>query len=381
MMNKLLLILNYMYLYIYMLDAYRILSSSIYLRTVILLVILCISLFKIVKDLVQSKIQKITILMLVYLLYFLVTQKFLGELTLTNVIMISYAPIMFIAFSQFKINPNFFEKVSFGYILVVSVTYFFSRIVLGLNHGLVINSCYYLLLSIPSIYRFKSKKLKVFSFILVSAIVFFSMKRTALIVLLSVGLINFLLNIARNRKVNLRKLTVFAPVLVLMSLFIFLINQIIKAIYSRNIFDRFVMSEVPQNEGRIFLVKQLTEIFFRDSSLENVFFGRGLNATALFTTNGLTAHNDFIEVLFNFGLIGLVLYLCIYIYMIKAIMNSKRKNKDTRPFLAVFTIMLLVSLSSHLIFIPTYISILILNLSYKNVSEVNNEENRNIDVS
>ena len=57
----------------------------------------------------------------------------------------------------------------------------------------------------------------------------------------------------------------------------------------------------------------------------NVIFGYGFAGSLKLSGTGSYAHNDWLELLSNYGLIGVLLYFILFIFAIKEITNKNRK--------------------------------------------------------
>lgn len=117
--------------------------------------------------------------------------------------------------------------------------------------------------------------------------------------------------------------------------------------------ERFANIKDDEGSGR-------TEVFaavlslVEESPSESVMFGHGYNAVFKETNIGFSAHNDFLEVLFDYGIVGLLLYASIYMAIIIRIIRIK--NRELKISLIIsFILFLLVSVASHLILQPTSI--------------------------
>lgn len=82
-----------------------------------------------------------------------------------------------------------------------------------------------------------------------------------------------------------------------------------------------------------------------DSSIKELFFGHGFYATTNLTAQiygthlAQAAHNDWLEIMYDFGLIGIITYACIPIYLLKNIYSLKNKFKfEARVLLLLFVI-------------------------------------------
>ena len=98
---------------------------------------------------------------------------------------------------------------------------------------------------------------------------------------------------------------------------------------------------------------------------------------------GGTAHNDFLEVFFDFGIIGFIVYLNIYINLFKKYYYMRKSNyKYSSQYLVSIISFLVMSMFSHVIMIPTYMMFIclywgLIENDYKLIEEKNKDENCN----
>ena len=70
---------------------------------------------------------------------------------------------------------------------------------------------------------------------------------------------------------------------------------------------------------------------------------------------GFTAHNDFIEALYNFGLVGLLIYCAIHVTLLKYVFRLVSDGSEYAPsFAAAYVIFFVMSVVSHLVVYPSY---------------------------
>ena len=81
---------------------------------------------------------------------------------------------------------------------------------------------------------------------------------------------------------------------------------------------------------------------FIDKGLINLLFGSGYFAVAMDTH--LSAHNDFLEILYDYGIVGLVLFLCFWFSLIK----KRRQLPISSNIYRVYIISLLIYLCTCL---------------------------------
>ena len=79
-------------------------------------------------------------------------------------------------------------------------------------------------------------------------------------------------------------------------------------------------------------------------------FGNGHLSTTKYSWENLTAHNDFLEIIYNYGIINLVFYVFFFLstilYTIRAI---RQKNKYAPALAAILTIFAVLSVVSIII--------------------------------
>ena len=91
----------------------------------------------------------------------------------------------------------------------------------------------------------------------------------------------------------------------------------------------------------------------KESTIASLLLGHGFYATADFTQKSLgynvaiVAHNDWLEVTYDFGLLGLILYLSIFFSLLKATIKS---NKQNSRFLLLTLAIFLVRASFSMVF-------------------------------
>ena len=75
------------------------------------------------------------------------------------------------------------------------------------------------------------------------------------------------------------------------------------------------------SSGRDQIYSHLIDYFLHKTSLSQFVFGSGANATV--EVGGINAHNDWLELLINQGLLGLVIYLLYFVYLFRGMHQSK----------------------------------------------------------
>ena len=217
-----------------------------------------------------------------------------------------------------------------------------------------ITTIYYLILALPFIMTIKTKLIKYPLVLLIFLAGFFSFKRNAILVL---GVILLLYLLRGGIKKIAKKIVLFSAIIAL-SIVILVAFRIVSFDQMYSIWiHRFTSSDTMLgSRGEVYV--EVLDLLTESSPFE-LLFGHGYNAVMSYTTSGLSAHNDFLEVLFDYGLIPFVIYIY---FIVKLILHyiKMRKSHDNNSFafLCSLSIFIVLSLFSHLIIYPTYFLLL-----------------------
>ena len=118
--------------------------------------------------------------------------------------------------------------------------------------------------------------------------------------------------------------------------------------------DRFSLSD-EGGSGREEIYRKVLKLISNDSLLGLV-FGNGYNGVAINGGLGLSAHNDYLEYAYDFGIFGLLLLIIfVYKYGIYVLKLLKCKSFYSGPAVFAFVILLVNSTVSHIFFYSTYL--------------------------
>jgi hypothetical protein len=99
--------------------------------------------------------------------------------------------------------------------------------------------------------------------------------------------------------------------------------------------------------GRTDIAAQILNNYFNNSSIISMIFGHGVDAVSNLLNIG--AHNDFLETLYCFGLVGFVLYIVFLIELVKYIKINKYSPDLQKAFIISLIVFLFASLGSKLL--------------------------------
>lgn len=165
---------------------------------------------------------------------------------------------------------------------------------------------------IPALFFFDKRKLLQFAILIYIAVyVLMSMKRGAIMV----GSITLLWFIYRTFKTSSRRTKIWVTLLLCVAAII--LWQQVSELYNSNDFfrDRLEKTEDGDSSGRDIIYNELWSHYTDKTSLSEFLFGMGANGTLNVTFN--YAHNDWLEIATNQGLLGLIIFAIFWIALFK----------------------------------------------------------------
>lgn len=211
----------------------------------------------------------------------------------------------------------------------------------GISFSLI--ESYFCIMMIPFVLLQKQKVKYIIIFLIIIASLLAS-KRTGIMTLLISLFVFYLIS---ERKIT-KKIKVLSMFLIF-AFFVFIISDTFFNEQLNLILERFSNISDDGGSGRDIVFADVLNLI-HNSSTSNFIFGHGYNT--VIDIIGFSAHNDFLEVFYDFGLVGFLIYCCIYfviIYNIKKEPNIKIRSSLIVSFLLIF----LTSLASHLVLFPT----------------------------
>lgn len=230
------------------------------------------------------------------------------------------------------------------------ISFFYSASVLGAGYGsheesIVNNIAYSFVVLTPYLFLTERRRL---SYIALSLIVLFTImgaKRGAIVVEVVLLVLYFYNEI---KTINHRKGAVKNLFIVLLGFFLLGYTA-----YELTMSDEFLVARIKStlegnSSGRDAIYSVIWNSWWRESSYDWITFLFGFGfAGSLQLTNGLFAHNDWLEALSNFGLLGLFFYLSLIVCGFSyALRKSWAEREDRMMLFTIMSAWLLTSLFS-----------------------------------
>lgn len=264
--------------------------------------------------------------------------------------------IMMIALYKYLLrNPsayNFFITLVIVELIILSLyivqRIYYIRNTLMLASGT--NEIYHVFSLIPVLFLCGNKKLRTIGLLVAGAMILFSMKMTAIVAFI-VGLIAYKLIIGKleNRPFSVKTIILLIAVILVWQCFPLINEHILKEL-NIDWGSKLLSANDSGGSGRITIWLNTLNAQWQ-SSLVEWFVGHGYNT--VINSVQFSAHNDFLEVLYDFGLIGFTIYLMLYIALIRSIKALAQDNDRRAAVLGMsVTMFFIMSLFSHLIIVP-----------------------------
>lgn len=261
--------------------------------------------------------------------------------------------LCYIHYSKIKKLKTFDKILDLQFIvLVIQAAIFYVGQVIGTPGGLDnVNTVYYVVFMLPFALVQKKRLKKYSGIFLIVLSVFFSAKRGAFLAVAAACV--FALH-KYNEKKGSKALKYLISGSVALGLALVL-NSIFSDYFSIDILGRMASLTEDGGSGRMDLAR-LTIQQLKRSSLLELTFGHNLRPTFLVVNLG--AHNDFLEVIYRLGAVGFILYLMFYKHMLRIRRTALKKNHALGVSMmdAMLIIFAVLSFSSQLVFLPTYIA-------------------------
>lgn len=259
-------------------------------------------------------------------------------------IILKQPQLLMVAINGFYIS---FFIVAYYYF---TITLFFNYF--GTNRFYSLDQSYYLLFFLPFILKLKKNSLKLIGISIVLSAMLISMKRTGTIALFGALGVYFILAIFHKDKQTYKRF--YNSLFVVISLII--LNFVFNYVSDKTggfLLSRFETLQIDEGSGRLDIWKGTFDAQM-NADFTSWILGHGYN-TVKESIAGNSAHNDFQEVLYDYGIFGFVLYLFIYFQLLSYCKKMyKFSSLHLESFTASCVLFLILSCFSHLIIYPSY---------------------------
>lgn len=288
-----------------------------------------------------------------------VTYMSLVQMTLWPLLMLLYY-LYVIKFGTFQVKPVILYSclaslVLFSMPLIALHLSGFGRL------GSVIFPVYLCMCILPLVLSQISKRYHLCIFVVVVIIVFATTKRTGILaisggVFLYYFFNGYIMNSALKRFINIAKIIIM--LIMFLGIAVYIDNY-----FGGSIVQRFYQLSEDGGSGRD-VIWEMVRSGLRESSFMGKLFGRGFGAVSrivMIDNRGIKAHNDYLEILYDYGIIGMLIYGIFILGLIKLGLKMIKIRDKQLPIYAIsIFIFFMMSMFSYFMiesFIIQYISI------------------------
>lgn len=238
--------------------------------------------------------------------------------------------LLIVSFFFFKRNGVsnkqilFFSFIILALYFSIMVFFFFRTLVTPLKTGFIrypqLSHSFCMLAPFFFVRLLGNKKQIIFGYVVTIFIILLSIKRSLIIAFLIIGLIELIYSLIKNKKNRLPIIMVSVCVVSTLIFVAILVNNLTGG----KLFSKFTFEEMSSGSGRNEIWEKVFESL-SSFSLKNYIFGKGPYGVFLYATNGLGAHNDYLEILYDFGILAVISFaLFIAMLLVSVIVHFKK---------------------------------------------------------
>ena len=221
----------------------------------------------------------------------------------------------------------------------------------------------------------KNKKLRNVVIVVLFAAMFFSGKRTGVISYALAVVVYFLLDNHINASNNMKKTLKRTAILLICAVILYYISHAIDNAYHLKLYYRLDRLYEDGGSGRNKIYSSVLQGFWNSDFFHKT-IGNGLHASEQIAFS--YAHNDFLEILYDFGVPALIFFLGFYIQLF---LRLKQFVRQKSPYSAPFAVSLIIGLSlsmfSFFLIFYTYVTGIVAYWGYVLAMEQKRQSRKN----
>lgn len=210
-------------------------------------------------------------------------------------------------------------------------------------------SSYWVLFLLPVLLYTPHKWLRYAGLVLVGTILFASFKRGGILAF-GCGLFAYLFvkEILIGRKIS--KMMYFIIALIALALVFLVVDNAMDNVFSERFLN--IKNDGGSNRDQVWAISWQQ---IKQSDFEHLLFGHGFCELEKYSPLGMGAHNDFLESLFDFGIVGTLFYVILHISLIRQIFrNIRLRNKDAAIMAFTYAFFIILAMVSFVQIYPWF---------------------------
>lgn len=284
----------------------------------------------------------------------LISPLYTGANMYYKVLTLSVYPYIFLLFSyanyhtiSYKIwlRLLLFSVIIFGYVyysIYVQTLFLYDQSSIWVS--------VYLVALLPLILSTDNKLFRYFCLFIILACVLSNAKRSAFIAVIGAFIVYNIVYSKVSENNNIKSFGKVFLFLLLFSIVFFVYCHYTDSV----IIERLLSIKDDGGSGRVDIYDDILNRINQSTFSESI-FGHGYLSTMLFASKGRSAHNDFLEVYFDFGALGLIPYALLHLSLILKIFGMIKAKISNAPIMASsYFIFLVFSSTSIVVFNPIF---------------------------
>lgn len=243
------------------------------------------------------------------------------------------------------------KKMYFG-IAAVGAYYFLTT---RLGADSQTNTIYFCFLTLPWLIYYAKSRNAIILLVFFTSLALLSMKRSVMLASVLMWLFFFLQRLESKRNI-IYTVILFSALFIGISV----IYDRLDSQFGGRLTERVNREETDEGHDRM-AIWNLTFMMIQESSAERLITGHGHFGVKKNSFLEISAHNDFLEVIYDYGLVIFFLYLCLWWHVIRrCYWLYKQKSSLFLPYGVTLSIFIVMSMVSHLILYANYFNYLVM---------------------
>ncbi len=241
------------------------------------------------------------------------------------------------------------------YVLAAIGAFFFFKAMALLGYGYQTNMIYFLLLAVPVILCTNSPRRRIVILVLATFLAVLSMKRSVMLAMaLTWGIIGIKYLFASRKK----GLAIFLSVLLASAAVAS--YTVVDRVTGGTLSSRFDEDDNDVTNGRAAIYAVTWEMIAKSSPVD-LALGHGHNAVRKDSVMEISAHNEWMEIIYDYGILCLLVYLGLWVYVVKQWIYHLRNNTMYLiPYTLSICIFAVMSIVSQLVVYVSYFLYLVM---------------------
>ena len=258
--------------------------------------------------------------------------------------------------SQVYNNIGKYFRYLFTALVIMGAMYFFEAMIFMGFEG-ASNMVYFVILAVPFLISTGNQKSNMLYLIIATGLALLSLKRSMILAFILFWAIHYLVAIVQKGKI--------IQAVLVGSLFAFAgmsVYQYVDDFSGGNISKRMEKEDVTNGRDAIY---ESTLLMIQNTTIDHKILGNGHNGVKQDSILDISAHNEWLEVIYDYGYIVLLVYALLWIYMIrKWITLYKTRSEYFDAYSLCICIWAVMSMVSQLILYVSYVIYLFMFLAY-----------------